>query len=191
MASDGSTDDLAAGIGAAIRALRTAKGLSGRKLALAAGVSQPFLSQLESGQTSVAIATLYRIAAALDVSASDILPGTPSAEFEVHRAADRQRLAVSEELPSAMSDVVFRAGRRISEFDDITVAPGEHVDAWFVSTGEHAAYVIEGCIRMEFKGRPDITLATGDSAFYPASVPRRWHLVGDVQARIILVTADA
>ena len=148
MAPDGPTDDLAARIGTAIKALRAAKGLSGRKLAAAAGVSQPFLSQLESGQTSVAIATLYRIAAALDVSASDILPGPLNAEFEVHRAADRQRLAVSEELPSAMSDVVFRAGRRISEFDDITVAPGEHVDAWFVSTGEHAAYVIEGCIRM-------------------------------------------
>lgn len=65
---------------------------SNAELAAAAGVSQAFLSQLESGQTSVAIATLYRIASALGASASDVLPETMSREFEVVRAVDRQRM---------------------------------------------------------------------------------------------------
>ena len=190
MHAESSNDDLAAKIGARVRELRALKGLSGRKLAAAAGMSQPFLSQLESGKTSPAIATLYRIASALEVSASDILPGHMTEEIEVFRAVDRQRLHVSEAQPSAMSDVVFRAGRRISELNDITVAPGQHVDEWFEAAGEHAAYVIEGAIRMEFKNNPDITLHEGDAVFYPASIPHRWHLVGDSAARIVLVTAS-
>ncbi|MCE2512650.1 MAG: helix-turn-helix transcriptional regulator [Acidimicrobiia bacterium] len=51
-------DELGLAIGAKVKALRAERGLSGRKLAAAAGVSQPFLSQLEAGRTSVAIATL-------------------------------------------------------------------------------------------------------------------------------------
>ncbi len=189
MQAESPTDELAAKIGARVRELRSLKGLSGRKLAAAADVSQPFLSQLESGQTSPAISTLYRIASALDVSASDILPRHVTEDIEVFRAVDRQRLHVSEEQPSAMSDVVFRSGRRISELNDITVTPGQHVDDWFEAAGEHAAYVIEGSIRVEFKKNPDVTLHKGDAAFYPASIPHRWHLVGDSAARIVLVTA--
>ena len=65
MATDGdSGQSLGAEIGMRVRHYRTRAGLSGVKLAAAAGVSQPFLSQLESGQSSVAIATLYRIARA-------------------------------------------------------------------------------------------------------------------------------
>ena len=189
MRAESSNDELAVKIGARVRELRSSKGLSGRKLAAAAGISQPFLSQLESGQTSPAIATLYRIASALDVDASDILPGHVTEEIEVFRAVDRQRLQVSVEQPSAMSDVVFRAGRRISELNDITINPGQHVDDWFEAAGEHAAYVIEGAIRMEFRKNPDVTLHQGDAVFYPASIPHRWHLVGVSAARIILVTA--
>ena len=71
------TDELGHQIGAKVKALRAERGLSGRKLAAAADVSQPFLSQLEAGHTSVAIATLYRLAAALDVKPSDLLPDPP------------------------------------------------------------------------------------------------------------------
>ena len=51
---DGQTQDLGAQIGSRVRFHRQQRGISGVKLASAAGISQPFLSQLESGQTSVA-----------------------------------------------------------------------------------------------------------------------------------------
>ena len=94
-------DDLGHQIGAKVRAIRGERGLSGRKLAAAADVSQPFLSQLEAGRTSVAIATLYRIATALDVRPSDLLPDPPSGtRVEILRAAELNQMQVSE-LPNA------------------------------------------------------------------------------------------
>ena len=74
MQPDPLTDELPLEIGTKVKALRAARGLSGRKLAAAAGVSQPFLSQLESGQTSLGVATLQRL-------------------IEAHPAADEARLA--------------------------------------------------------------------------------------------------
>ena len=73
-ARDERAETLGADIGSRVRGLRNRAGLSGLKLAAAADVSQPFLSQLESGQSSVAIATLYRLARALGVHPVELLP---------------------------------------------------------------------------------------------------------------------
>ena len=61
------------GIGRQVRQARTEKKLSMRALASAAEISQPFLSQIESGQTMPSLLTLYRIANALDISPSKAL----------------------------------------------------------------------------------------------------------------------
>lgn len=50
-----------------IRAWRTERGLTQRQLAAAAGISKPFLSQIESGVRAAAVATLRRIGEALGV----------------------------------------------------------------------------------------------------------------------------
>ena len=184
-----STDALPAEIGAKVKALRAERGLSGRKLAAAADISQPFLSQLESGQTSVAIATLYRIAHALAVSPADLLPGPPATEIEVIRATDLHHIPVSEEPPSTMASAVFREGRRITELSDFLIEPGQHVEEWFESSGENVVYMIDGSIRVEFKGRDDVVLGPGDAMFYPAHIPSRWRLESDSPARVVLVAA--
>ena len=62
------------GIAAAVRAQRLAAGLSMRALAARAGMSQPFLSNLENSRAMPSITTLYKIAAALGVSPRDFLP---------------------------------------------------------------------------------------------------------------------
>ena len=45
------TNDLGLQIGAKVKARRAQQGLSGRKLAAAADVSQPFLSRLEASRS--------------------------------------------------------------------------------------------------------------------------------------------
>ena len=112
-------DDLGLEIGVKVKAIRAERGLSGRKLAAAADVSQPFLSQLEAGRTSVAIATLYRIAAALDVRPSDLLPGPPAdVEVQVLRASERARIPVSEVPHAQTARTAYRAGKPITEVGD-------------------------------------------------------------------------
>jgi len=187
------TDDsgrrLSAEIGARVREFRVNAGLSGVKLAEAAGVSQPFLSQLESGQSSVAIATLYRIADALGVQPSELLPAAEPAEIEVVRSSEAQQIPLSEDQRSANARVILRSGRKISELYDYEISPEDYVEDWFSSDAEHALYVMKGTLRVEFEGRPEITLAAGDAMFYKSRVPHRWH--SGHGARIILVVADS
>lgn len=187
------TDDtgrrLSAEIGVKVREFRVKAGLSGVRLAKAAGVSQPFLSQLESGQSSVAIATLYRIAKALGVQPSDLLPEAESADIEVVRALEAQRLPLSEDDHTANAQAIFRSGRKISELYDYEISAEDHIDDWFSSDAEHALYVMEGTLRVEFEGRPEITLESGDAMFYKSRVPNRWH--SGQGARVIIVVADS
>ncbi|MBX9947418.1 MAG: helix-turn-helix domain-containing protein [Reyranella sp.] len=56
-----------------IRVWRTHRGLSGRDLAAGAGISAPFLSQLESGKKEGSVSVLKKIAAVLRVDLDDIV----------------------------------------------------------------------------------------------------------------------
>ena len=179
-------------IGQRTRALRKKAGLSGRKLAAAAGVSQPFLSQLEHGQTSASIATLYRIANALNTTPADLLPKSPDLEVEIVRAP-RLRTPVSEDLRAATAQAIFRGGKTVTELYDFVVEPGEYVEEWFESRTddiEHVVYVLEGQIRVEFDDRADVLIGQGDALFYPGKLRHRWHLESEVAARAILVAIN-
>ena len=184
------TDELGLAIGAKVKALRAERGLSGRKLAAAADVSQPFLSQLEAGHTSVAIATLYRLAAALNVKPSDLLPEPPAdTRVEVLRSAELNQMPVSE-LPNATTArTAYRGGRRITELGDFRIEPGPDVDEWFESADETVIYVIEGSLNVDFEDRPRVTLHAGDVMFHSAWVRTRWRLASESPARVVLVAA--
>src|ERR687898_3687161 len=60
-------------VGARVRALREAMGLSLRDLADRSGVSAPMLSQVERGETSPTLAIAARIAAGLELTLSQLL----------------------------------------------------------------------------------------------------------------------
>ena len=174
-------------IGGRVRELRMELGLSGRGLAAAAEVSQPFLSQLESGQTSVSLAPLYRIAHALGVTGPELLQPPVREGIEVYRRSDFTELLVADRIGSASGVGLWRAGGTISELFDYLIKPGEHIAEWFESTGEHGVICLEGCLRVEFDKYDDVTLDTGDVLFYRGPSRHRWHLESKTACRVILV----
>lgn len=183
--------ELGAEIGTRVRRYREAAGMSGVKLAAASGVSQPFLSQLESGRTSVAITTLYRLAHALGVHPADLLPTPPELDFEVVRSTDRQHMVASEHLHSASARAIFRSGGRITELYDFDIRPDEHfTDDWFTNRAESAVYILEGRLRFEVEGRQPIVLEAGDAVFYNSRTPHRWGPEPGSGARVILVVSN-
>ena len=62
-------------VGAQIRALRTALGMTLSDLAAAAGLSPGMLSKVETGQTSPSLATLTSLANALQVPVTSFFRG--------------------------------------------------------------------------------------------------------------------
>lgn len=61
-------------IGAAIRQAREARGWSQLRLCAACAVSQATLSRWESGEGSLRVEDLYRVACALELGARDLWP---------------------------------------------------------------------------------------------------------------------
>ena len=91
-------------------------------------------------------------------------------------------------MRTATARAIFRGSNRISELYDYKIEPEDYVGDWFSSDGEHALYVLEGSLRLEFEGQPEFLLEEGDAVFYNSRIPHRWH--SGQQARIILVVAE-
>lgn len=66
-------DGLLAALGAAIRAARTARGLSQEALADAAKIDRSHMGKIERGERNVTLLNLARVAGALDCAPSQLL----------------------------------------------------------------------------------------------------------------------
>lgn len=79
-------------LGARIRATRRARNVTLKELAGAAGVSESFVSQVERGVTNPSMASLSRLAEALNTNLSALFVGADSTG-NVVRAGERKRMA--------------------------------------------------------------------------------------------------
>ncbi|ANH68253.1 helix-turn-helix domain-containing protein [Mitsuaria sp. 7] len=60
-------------LGAAVRRIREAKGISQERLALEAQVDRSYVSHIETGKNNPAVLTLVKLAGAMDVSVADLV----------------------------------------------------------------------------------------------------------------------
>lgn len=175
-------------IGRAVRARREAAGLSMRALAVRAGVSQPFLSQLERGTSSASISTLYRVASALGVTPGELLPAQQSVEVVVVRRGEGIAMPVSETANAAVGRVAIGPGDRMS-VTEYRVEPGERLDSWFETDDDIALHVISGELRVELPDVGEWHLRSGDTLLQAGHLRRRWHQIGSLPTHLIVVSA--
>lgn len=60
-------------LGATIRALRIEQGISQERLALLAEVDRSYVGRIERGENNIAVLTLVRLAAALSITAGELM----------------------------------------------------------------------------------------------------------------------
>ena len=119
-----------------MRATRQARGISLRALAATVGVSPATLSAVERGLTSISVARLESVAAALDVPADQLLRGEPV------RALDRKWGKSG--TTSAESIASGRDRREWRDFDTLQSNPIlEAATRLFVRQGFHASSMRE------------------------------------------------
>jgi transcriptional regulator with XRE-family HTH domain len=178
---------ISASLGRAIREARSAKKLSMRALAGEADISQPFLSQIEGGQTMPSLVTLYRIAKVLGLSPSELLPAEPEPD-DVHlsRRADAKWRPIAEVENSATTRIVSKGAASVQEY---IVEPGQYMGDWYESDGELTVFVIDGRITVEVESRGEWELGPGDALHHPGALRNRWSVVGADPVRIVLVYA--
>jgi transcriptional regulator with XRE-family HTH domain len=189
--ADSSTEALiGVSLGRQIRAARAARGLSMRALASAAEISQPFLSQIEGGQTMPSIVTLFRLAKGLGISPSELLPSVAEPEaIYLTRAADASRVRVKESDPRTTSRVVSSGSARGANVQEYRLV-GPYVGDWFESDGEITSYVVEGRVVATIEGHGEWELGPGDALWHPGALRNRWSVPDDSTATVLLVYAS-
>lgn len=176
-------------VGVRIRDARVAAGLSMGNLARQSGVSQPFISQLERGQFSPSLSTLYRVAAVLDVPPSALLPDGNGGGRKVARAGRGARLPMSEEPHSPVARMLSQASSDVLEAFEYDIEPSPEPTDWFAHSGEELIYVLSGVLALELEGQEPVVLRRGDSIHFEATAPHRWVVAGKRSAKIVLVVA--
>lgn len=173
-------------VGAAIASARRRAGLAVGELAAKAGMSQPFLSNLEAGRSLPSITTLYRLAAALGVGANDLLPPQPGA-VTVVRAGEGVSTRLDDTPDAAVSRLLLGGRNQLLEVHEFDVLPGQHLGSWFEHDGEDLVLVLQGALAVELGPDRVEHLGAGDVLHYPARLPHRWHVPDSGGAKVLLI----
>lgn len=181
--------DITTRLASALRDARRARGLSLDAVAKLSGVSRSMVSQIERGESSPTVATLWNLTRALQVDFAGLLDAPASPAIEVIRAARAPTIAgrgdgVTIRILSPpetvgtheVYELAFAAtGRLIS-------------DAHSAGCREHLT-VIDGALRVS-SGDTSESLGAGDTARYPADRPHRIEATGS-PARALLIVQNS
>ena len=149
---------MAATLGAALRRLRKAQGLTLQQLASRCGLSQPFLSQLENGKAMPSLMALHNVAQALATTAHSLLQPQERLEVSLVRHGEGETYQL---VKGASVRFLTRGGSHLMEPNEVAFEPGAGtVNAGH--EGEEVIYVLEGCLRVELEGSESVEVAVGD-----------------------------
>lgn len=176
--------DAAVALGSKIRALRQRLKRTLDDTATAAGISKPFLSQVERGLASPSLTSLAGIAQALGVTVQYFVD-TPSEERSVCRGGQLRffGFADSANLFAWLTNV--SEGRQL-EAILVRMPPGQMRSEVTTHAGEEFLYVIEGEVSLTLEGK-SFTLLAGDSAHYQSTVPHSWVNTAQVESVVVWV----
>lgn len=191
MSDAAEVDPLGRDLGRTIRQARTTSGMSMRALAVRSGLSQPFLSAVERGLSMPSIATLYRVAEALGVPPSTLLPESAGGEIVVVRAGDGRLVPSSERPGSALGRLVYSDDAQGVEVYEYVAGPDADLDVWYAHDGRKVVHVIAGELIIEFERHEPQRLGPGDCIVHDARIPHRWTVPGPGETRLFLVVARA
>jgi transcriptional regulator with XRE-family HTH domain len=170
-------------LGPRIRALRQARGFTLRELAERAGVTESFLSQVEREVTSPSIASVQRIAGALDLAIAELFV-EEAPHGRVVRRADRRRIAypglgaVDEFLTSGLD------GRLQVILSTIEPGGGTGDEPYSHDSDEEVVLVLSGRLELWVADEHHV-LEEGDTATYSSRLKHWNRNTGDTTAVVL------
>ena len=172
-----------------IRQRRSDKRLSLDRLATLAGVSKGMLVQIESGQANPSIATLCKVAAALDASVADLVQAAGQHPAEV-LPAGAPRLLWRGPKGGAATLLVGSAGPDMLELWSWELRPGERYEAQAHPQGtEELIHVVSGRLALIF-GEVSYVIESGGSAAAHTDRPHAYACDGKKPVRFTMVVAE-
>ena len=182
------TEDVGLRLGSAIRARRHLLGLTLVDVAAQAGLSHPFLSQLERGLARPSMRSLTAIAQVLGTTAQALmaaseLPVVPAAE-PVSIVRNPAEAIPPVDSPGGTVRTLVRGERAMLPVE-YTGAP-RAFDEYYRHDGEEFVYVVRGLIQVDIEGELHVAGA-GDSVYYAGGLRHRWRSVSEEEVRLVVV----
>jgi transcriptional regulator with XRE-family HTH domain len=171
-------------LAASLREARKARGLSLDAVAKLSGVSRSMVSQIERGESSPTVATLWNLTQALQVDFAGLLEGKPAPGIEVTRASAAPVIARSAGVRIRILSPAEAVGEH--EVYDLAFEAGAALisDPHSAGCREHLT-VIEGEMTVT-SGEEDEHLGPGDTARYAADRPHAIRARGAARAILIV-----
>ncbi len=173
-----------ASLGTAIRERRLAGEFTLIELAERAGLSQPFLSQIENSRARPSMESLYRIATALSTTPQALFGGpSVAAEPTLARAAGADVPTIDTDGESLRR--LLLPGDAPFHVIELIGLSREFLEPWS-HEGFEALYVLAGPVEVDVDGTIS-RLDTGDFFSYPARLPHRYRSSKGATARALLI----
>lgn len=174
-------EDTRLALGRRIRSLRMERGISGRSLAKAIGVTSGFISQVELGAATPSVATLVKLAATLEIQVADF--------FEGQREPGRL-LRLDERTYHEYTGLGVRESFLCRE-PNLTVVhvklePGGTTGEELFVHGSDVEFIVvqKGAVTM-MVGSEEYVLRTGDALHFGGQLPHGCRNDGRGQAEIL------
>lgn len=172
-------------VGSRLRALRTQRNLSLRALAHMSGLSANALSNIERGQTSATVSTLYKVADALGVSITAFFESGETGQDIVYRKAEnRTRVAFARGLWEGLGGEAFEG--QVEPFM-LTLESGASSGPFgIVHSGHEFIMCLRGQLEYNVRGKAFL-LEPGDSLLFKANLPHRWRNPGSTVTNAVFI----
>jgi transcriptional regulator with XRE-family HTH domain len=189
-------------VGKAVRARRSALGISLANLASDLGIATSSLSKLENGLTPITFERLEKISRLLDVDMSSLLadgpprPRAPDVEgatespqsFGTRRTVTRQR--DEQAVEGGVYTLLFHATDLLEKKFQPLIAEVQCTDIkdygpYTRHDGEEFNYVLSGTLEFHTDVYGPVTLKAGDSVYFDAEMGHAHIRVGDQPCRIL------
>lgn len=172
-------------VGARLRELRAARGLSLRALAEASGVTASALSQIENGKNSPSVSTLKKILAALGTTLGEFFAADAENGGSAFVFGASQLVNVGSGAGLKYLSLPGRGTARTLQIMDENYLRGADTGPEpYSHAGEEGGVCIAGRIELTVNGRREV-LSPGDAFYFSSALPHRWRNVGTGPARMI------
>jgi len=168
-----------------IKMIRKRKDLSLEKVAELTGVSKTMIGQIERGESTPTITTIWKIANGLKVSFSTLID-YPKPDTKVMLRSESQPLLEDNGKYRVYPTFPFEDGRRFEGYT-VEIDKGGYLDAnSHIEGTEEMITVFDGELTLRVNNN-EYTLKTGDSITFNADKPHVYHNSGQTVTRLSMI----
>ena len=164
-------------IGGRLKEIRKTKGLTLDAVSEMTDVSKPMLGQIERGQSSPTINTLWKISTGLKIPLSFFCK-QQEAEYMVAGLTDREMITEENGSMRAYPLFPFDPARNVEVFYIEFDAGVQHDSASHVEGVEEYIFLVQGALKMVIGGK-EVVIQEKQSLRFLADIPHAYHNVTD------------